>query len=342
MKKGVIVKMSFFSIISIAFVMYLFYYSEALATERNRDEHNFAKEFFLSRISIFENFDFAKENMLTKEDTIVKSFSVDPKGTLKVDVSDGDVELATWDKNEVKVVVKRNGTEGDFENQRLSFENTKNSVTIKLENTKKLFNFGKNASIIFYISVPKQFYPDIKTSGGDITINGIFSDSKLVTSGGDICIFKSTGNQDVKTSGGDIKISSNKGNINAVTSGGDVVFKEINGDVNITTSGGDIVMIEMKGSIIASTSGGDIKAEILEENKGVSLSTSGGDIDLKFFNAIKADLDCKTSSGDVSLDTKLIFEGTIKSSSIIGKLNGGGPQIKAKTSGGDITLKFNN
>jgi hypothetical protein len=336
--------MSFFSIISIAFIAYLFYYSDALAEEKNKDNLNFRKETLLHKLSFLEEMDFNRENNSTAEqDTIVKSFSVDSKGTLTVDVSVGDVELKTWDKNEVKVIVQRKGSESILEDHKLSFESTRNSVTIKSENKTRIWNwgFGKKFSINFIMFVPQQFYPDIKTSGGDISITDLLSDSKVRTSGGDININNSTGNCDIKTSGGDIKISSNKGNIKASTSGGDIVVKQTKGNVDVSTSGGDIVFKEIDGSVNATTSGGDIEAEILGENKGVSLSTSGGDIDLKFTSAIKADIECRTSGGSVSLNNNSNFEGTVKSSSIVGKLNGGGPLIKARSSGGDIDLKFN-
>ena len=341
MKKSVIIKMSFFSIISIAFVVYLFFYSNALAKEKNGKALGFGKEFFLSKISFLENIDFNNESPATQRDSIVRSFTVNSKGTLNVDVSIGDVELKTWDKNEVNVVVQRKGTESALENYKVSFESTTNKVTIKSENQKNFWSFGRNLSITFTIFVPKQFYPDIKTSGGDISIKDLFSDSKLRTSGGDIVILNSTGNCEVKTSGGDLKISSNKGNINAITSGGDITFKNIIGNVNAKTSGGDIDLKEIEGFVEASTSGGDIEVEILGENRGVSLSSSGGDIEISFTGEIKADLDCKTTGGEVSLNNNNAkFEGTIKSSSIVGKLNGGGPLIKAKTSGGDIEIKY--
>ena len=343
MKKNVILKMSLFSIICVVFVAYLLYYSNAFANEGTTHKHDFGKEFFFERITSFKEENFNKENNSAIKDSIVKSFSVNPKGTLSVDVSGADIDLKTWDKNEVNVVVQRKGSERALENYKISFESTKDNVTIKSENKNKrnFLNFGNNLSIEFTIFIPKEFYPDVKTSGGDISITDVFSNSNLRTSGGDVNVFNSTGNIEIKTSGGDIKISSNKGNIKASTSGGDMVFKGVTGNVDATTSGGDIVFKEIKGSVYASTSGGDIEVEIIGENKGVSLSTSGGDIELKISGDVKASLECKTSGGDVSLSNNSNFEGTIKSSSIIGKLNGGGPTIKAKTSGGDIDLKFN-
>ena len=340
MKKNVILKMSLFSIICVVFVAYLLYYSNAFANEGTTHKIDFGKEFFFERITSFKEENFNNENNSTIRDSIVKSFTVNPKGTLNVDVSGADIELKTWDKNEVKIIVQRRGSERALENYKLSFESTKDNVTVKSESKKSFWNFGNNLSIDFTVFIPKEFYPDIKTSGGDISITDVFSNSKLRTSGGDVNVFNSTGNIEIKTSGGDIKISSNKGNIKASTSGGDMVFKGVTGDVDATTSGGDIVFKEIKGSVNASTSGGDIEAEIIGENKGISLSTSGGDIELKISGDVKADLECKTSGGDVSLSNSSNFDGTIKSNSVIGKLNGGGPSIKAKTSGGDIDLEF--
>ena len=309
MKKYVIVKLSVFSIVSIAFVFYLIYYSNALAKGPQENESclNYV-EFFKSSGSHF-----------SQADSLIKNFNVNPKGSLYINVPGADLDIKTWDKNEVKVLVLRKGSADQLENYDISFQATENKVEITAKNKKTFWNWG-NFSIRFVIMVPTQFYPDLNTSGGDIYLEGLVSDCKI------------------NTSGGDIKITNGTGIVNAHTSGGDIHVNGNNGNVRLETSGGDIHLMNISGKVDAETSGGDIILNLNGDNKGISLNTSGGDIKLSIPQDLKADIDCSTSGGEVNMNGPASFQGKIKEHSIKGSINGGGPLVKAETSGGDIVI----
>jgi hypothetical protein len=315
MKKYAIVKLSVFSIISIAFAFYLIYYSNALANG------NISSDRCFNCPDLFHSI--GHNNFQNPADSLVKNFAVDAKGSLYVNVPGADLEIKTWDKNEVKVVVLRKGSEEQLNNYNISFKATQDKVEITANNKKTFWNWG-NFSIRFIIMMPKQFYPDLNTSGGDIFVDDIVSDAKI------------------KTSGGDIKVNNSTSNINAHTSGGDINISNNNGDVNIGTSGGDVEIDNVSGKVDAETSGGNITLKLNGENKGIYLHTSGGDIKLNIPQDSKAELDCSTSGGDVSLNGNSTFQGKMKEHSLNGTINGGGPMIKAKTSGGDIVIDLRN
>ena len=81
----------------------------------------------------------------------------------------------------------------------------------------------------------------------------------------------------LRTSGGDIRLQGNlTGTIYGDTSGGDIRLGDVNGHLEMSTSGGDITAGRVEGDAILHTSGGDIEVQTISSQ--VDLHTSGGDI----------------------------------------------------------------
>lgn len=145
-------------------------------------------------------------------------------------------------------------------------------------------------------------------------------------------------NIDIKTGGGSIELADIKGRVDARTSGGSIELGRIEGDVDVNTSGGAIRVDEVLGNINAHTSGGSIKANISKQpTEDSELSTSGGSVTVYLSPDIAVDLNARTSGGSVKSD--LAVDGTTKRNRIEGKINGGGPRLELKTSGGSVRIK---
>ncbi|MFT6101505.1 MAG: DUF4097 and DUF4098 domain-containing protein YvlB [Arenicella sp.] len=145
-------------------------------------------------------------------------------------------------------------------------------------------------------------------------------------------------NVDLKTSGGSIELSSLNGKVDAYTSGGSITLGKIRGDVDVKTSGGSIRVDEVAGTINAHTSGGSITAHISQQPLGDSrLTTSGGSVSAYLAASVAVDLTASTSGGRVS--SEFAVDGSVKKTRITGKLNGGGPKLVLKTSGGSVRIK---
>jgi len=69
--------------------------------------------------------------------------------------------------------------------------------------------------------------------------------------------------------------------------------------------------------------------------------TSGGNITIAMAERIAVDVDASTSGGRVSTDFPIatIVQGEQKKNELRGKINGGGPLVKAHTSGGNVRLE---
>ena len=72
-----------------------------------------------------------------------------------------------------------------------------------------------------------------------------------------------------------------------------------------------------------------------------SLRTSGGTITCTLIPDVAVDLEAKTSGGRVSTDfvVEPDIQGKISKSRLEGSINGGGPLLKLRTSGGNIHLQ---
>ncbi len=268
-----------------------------------------------------------------------KTFQIASGKKLNLDASMGDVDIKSWDKQEVYVKILGNQKAEDKVD--FSFDNNDNEVNITAKKKGSFLNFlwGNGIKLKFEISVPANFNNYIRTSGGDIHFEGIKGDQVLKTSGGDIWVGMSDGDIKVSTSGGDINLDGSKGTIDLSTSGGDIMGRNFSGSLSCSTSGGDIKLIGSNSYVNAETSGGDIDLSYTGENKGIELSTSGGEISLMLPADFNASANLKTSGGSIDCDFKGNNAVKISSSRYEADFNSGGAKLIAKTSGGDITVK---
>lgn len=285
------------------------------------------------------------------ERTVEKTFSVRPGGTLSVSTQGGDVRVQPGSGDEVRVVALQRFPRADTEAEAdeilkdLTFELTQNgndvSVVSKRDRRLTGLNWNNRVTIDFTITVPSRYDVDLRTSGGDIVVGNLIGQVLAQTSGGDIDLARIDGEINVSTSGGDITLTEGTATARLRTSGGDIHADRIAGAADLGTSGGDIEIASAGSSVNASTSGGDITASF---EGGIPadtvLSTSGGDIVARVSRAASFRLDASTSGGDVEAAglTVTIERGGIGKSRLVGAVNGGGPLLRLRTSGGDIEI----
>jgi len=248
-----------------------------------------------------------------------KTFQVKEWHNVYVDASGADVKVESWDKEEVYVKVFANRRA--VEKMKFDVYQTGEVVKVLAKRKGSIFNwFGGSLNVKIEIMTPRNFNPQVETSGGDIRVANL------------------TGGFKLETSGGDISINNHKGDMYLSTSGGDIVLKETEGNIKAETSGGDIKIDANDGKVFAETSGGSIIINYSGVNKGINASTSGGDIYLKIPSSFKAKVHLETSGGRVSNNFKNSRTDRVKRSLVDAQYNGGGEMLRLETSGGDITV----
>ncbi|MDR3668238.1 MAG: DUF4097 family beta strand repeat-containing protein [Ignavibacteriaceae bacterium] len=265
-----------------------------------------------------------------------KTFQINQGKTLNLDASSANIEISTWDKNEV--YIKITGNNRAKEKTTFTFHNDENSIEVAAKTKSSFWGFISGIKMRFEIKVPKNFNPETYTSGGNIKLEGLIGNSILKTSGGNIYVKDSRGNVRTNTSGGEIRIENVSGNIKLSTSGGNIAATNFTGDFDGRTSGGNIKITGIDSKIYAETSGGNIKLDYNGANKGIELSTSGGDIAMNLPADFDAAARLSTSGGRISCDFRGNNAVKISSSKFEADINKGGKPLYAKTSGGNIEV----
>lgn len=309
--------------------------------------------------------------------TVEKTFTVQPGGLLKATTQGGDIEVRSTDTHEVRVIARQtidasSEAKADelLEQLALSMEQQGNEVICEAkygERQRFRWNFsGQPVRVDFIVAVPKNFNADLKTaqaeaqgkldaglfkatinldlrtSGGDISVGDLNGEVKARTSGGDIKIAKIDGDLTAHTSGGDIYVREGTASAKLHTSGGNVRVERAGGRTEVSTSGGDIRLDEVKELVSARTSGGNIHAFITGPlTDDTELGTSGGDVVVNLRRDIGFQLDARTSGGEVDAEglTITIDRGGVGKSRLVGTVNGGGPTLKLRSSGGNIDIR---
>lgn len=266
-----------------------------------------------------------------------KTFQVKPGGTLGVEASGADVKIMSWDKEEVQVKIF--GNERAREKMRFEIEQTENSVRVlvKKRSSWSFFEWG-SYDVKIEAMVPKNYNPDITTSGGDISVYNLTGRFELKTSGGDVSSKDSNGELMVRTSGGDITLTNHNGNSDISTSGGDIHTIKLNGNLRASTSGGDVDVDCANGKINVGTSGGDVTVAYSGDGRGIKATTSGGDIRIKVPADFKAKVDLETHGGEIDCNFNNSKNTKVKRGEFHAEFNGGGEVLNCSTSGGDIIV----
>ena len=295
-------------------------------------------------------------------DTVRRSFNVGDGGTLRLDAGVGSIKVVVGGSG-VAFEVTREGRGAGVERLRdhhIEFRQEGNdvAVTSDLEGVWKGWSRGDYYRVQWNIRVPARYNVDLRTSGGSIELGDIGGTVEARTSGGSISAGRLGGPASLRTSGGSISVNGARANIvayssggsigigdtagtvEARTSGGSISLARVGGEVTAKTSGGGITIEDAGGRVEASTSGGSIRARLSRQPAGESrLSTSGGSVVVELAGGVGVDLDARANGGGVSTDIPITVVGRQERNSLRGSVNGGGPRLVLRTSGGGIRVR---
>jgi DUF4097 and DUF4098 domain-containing protein YvlB len=208
----------------------------------------------------------------------------------------------------------------------------------------------------------------LHTGGGSIEVH--HANGKIIaeTGGGSVEIMSASEGASIETGGGSIEVHQCSGKVKAETGGGSVELGDIGGAAEIETGGGSIHLTSAKGHVEAHTGGGGIE---LYGVPSARVETGAGGIVVKLVKtgAPPTDSTLETSAGDITVyiaadvamsvrasvdmgnghhitsefpDIHIATEGgpwSPRTLSAEGKLNGGGPVLKVRTTTGDICFR---
>ena len=270
-----------------------------------------------------------------------RQLELEPGGRLIVDADRANVSVRGGSRDGAHVLItspKRNVEE----HYRFTLDESDGRVLVEADRRGiSWFDWG-DSSLRIEVEVPTATSIDVETSGGRIEVERLVGNVDVHTSGGRIEVLEILGDVDAHTSGGPIVVERVNGDLRVKTSGGSISIESITGDVKAGTSGGSVVLEEIGGRAEARSSGGSITVYFGEGNgHGGTLSTSGGTVTAHVDPSVSLDIDASTSGGRVTLDLPVAVRGTVSKNAIQGLLNGGGPTLRMRSSGGSIRLRSN-
>lgn len=303
------------------------------------------------------------------EDVIRKSFEVRPGGWLAIEADRGSVEIQAGERKTVDIQVIRTVNTSNqqeaktrLQEYRLDFSQEGDRVIIHSETRSGgswlWGDHGRGIQVRFVVQVPREFNVDLKTSGGSITVSDLAGEVRSETSGGSLHFGRTqgpvwgrtsggsitldgcSGKADVETSGGSIQIGEVEGEVRAETSGGSISIQKARAAVTASTSGGGITVEDVQGPISAETSGGSVSVTLTRQPQSdCRLTTSGGGIEAVLTAGVHVHVDAKTSGGRVHTDFPVTLQGEVSKTELDASINGGGPLLFLRTSGGSIHIR---
>lgn len=278
----------------------------------------------------------------------IETFDINTPGSLDVETFGGHITVKGSSTSSVRVemYVRKDGKnllpeDTGLDKWNIDISQNGNSVEAiaKAENSNWNLFRNNNLSISFVVYTPREMSTKLRTSGGHIEAHALSGNQQINTSGGHLELSGLEGTIKAQTSGGHIDIADVMGDLNARTSGGHIEVRNSEGTVKVKTSGGHITLANINGSVEASTSGGGISADLTMIEQYVDLKTSGGNVDISIPDQLGVDLNLSGSYVSTNLQN---FSGNVDHHEVKGKLNGGGPVISARTSGGTVSVSFKN
>ncbi|MBO0910185.1 MAG: DUF4097 family beta strand repeat protein [Acidobacteria bacterium] len=207
----------------------------------------------------------------------------------------------------------------------------------------------------------------VRTGGGAIHIGSAKGKIVAETGAGDVTVVSASQGASLQTGAGSIRVEKCTGQVKAETGGGSIDLGEIIGQVTMETGGGSLKINSATGLVNAETGGGSIE---LYSVPAARVETGAGTITAKFVaSSGAADSQLETATGDVTVYLAPAMRVTLRASieaasghrihsdfseirvssedgqweprfvSAEGRLNGGGPVLKIRTTMGNIYIR---
>jgi hypothetical protein len=141
-------------------------------------------------------------------------------------------------------------------------------------------------------------------------------------------------------------------NLDLSSRGGPIVVEGVEGEIEVTSNGGPVTLTNVAGAVVATSHGGTVTARLsrVSADKAMSFISFGGNVDVTLPASVKANVKLRSNQGEVYTDFDLLqkpaaatktqgggfkFDGN----TIVGTLNGGGPEIVLQTFSGRVLLR---
>jgi DUF4097 and DUF4098 domain-containing protein YvlB len=236
-----------------------------------------------------------------------KTFTLSGKPELRVETSDANIHVDTWDQNKIEAHVSTTRWKIGEDGITILDHQTGDSVEIEIRFPHRHFVFEVGQHRVeVEIHMPREGKISVHTGDGNIRLSKFKGDIDLETS---------DGSQEIEGVDGSLRARSSDGHIRV---GGRFDVLEL------STGDGRIEARAITGSTMAA---------------GWDLHTGDGSVSLQLPETLNADVDLHTGDGHITLDLPITVQGQLGDKNIRGKLNAGGNSLRIHTGDGSIRLE---
>ena len=236
-----------------------------------------------------------------------KTYTLTGKPDLRVDTSDADIHVSTWDQNTIEAKVTTTHYKIGADSIRIEEHQTGDVVEIDARFPHHGITVGwVNHSVDINIHMPREGRVDLRTGDGKIELGN----------------FK--GEMQLRSGDGSQEIDGVDGKLRALTGDGHIRANGRFDELDLKTGDGRVDARATAGSALA---------------RGWRLETGDGTVTLEVPANLAADVDLHTGDGHIDLDMPVSTEGKIREGEVRGKLNGGGNLLVIHTGDGSIRLR---
>jgi hypothetical protein len=231
------------------------------------------------------------------------SYAVNEQTILTITNINGQVEISSWDGNNVTINAVKKSSFGQEELDKIDINVT---------------------SIGNYLNIQTK-YTGLSTIQGSVDMN--------------IKVPHTIHIESVTTSNGAIQITDTNGDLNALSSNGAIIIDTVDGYVSAETSNG---RIEVKGTTGIKdrirTSNGAISVEVADFRDNISIETSNGPVAVYLNPSVNATIEMTTSNSQITFEGISLNVQLLEQTHVIGSLGSDGRKIEIHTSNGKIQL----
>lgn len=233
-------------------------------------------------------------------ETIDRTFDVRPGAEVVVSNVNGGITIKSWDQPKVRVIAKKE-VNGDRDELREALSALKVDIQ------------QRDGGLVVVTRHPKNNDHGL--------FDWLLGDQVNAQVGYELTVPR-TMNLDLENTNGSIKVT------------------EVDGQIEVETTNGKIRLDRCAGAVDASTTNGGIYAELKRVNRNhpLEFSTTNGRIEVELPTGIGADLDASTTNGSIESDLP-VSTTRIRKNSLRGQINGGGTQLRMRTTNGGIQIR---
>jgi hypothetical protein len=238
-----------------------------------------------------------------------KNYTLTGHPDLRVDTSDANIRVTTWDQNTIEAKITTKGYKIGEDGIRIEEHQSGDMVQIEVRFPHHGVTIGwgnMNRRVDLEIRMPREGRMDLHTGDGKIEVGN----------------FK--GEMQFRSGDGSEEIDNVDGKLHATTGDGHIRANGRFDELELHTGDGHVDARAASGSALA---------------MGWRLESGDGTVTLEVPENLAADVDLHTGDGHIDLDMPVATEGKVRENEVRGKLNGGGKPLVIRTGDGSIRLR---